>query len=195
MSEMSNERALIEKAKAGDEVSFELLIDGCKARAYNTALRFLRDEDDAMDVLQDSLIKVFRHLNKFNGTCKFDTWVYRIVVNSCNDFLRKNKHHRSNLSLNYEGEDGEMVFDLPDDSPTPQEALDAKLSSSFLLDCLEKMPAKFKEVIILRDVQGFTYEEIGEIKNCSLGTVKSRINRARQKLKLMVLEQLDEKPV
>ncbi|HZK02589.1 MAG TPA: sigma-70 family RNA polymerase sigma factor, partial [Anaerovoracaceae bacterium] len=140
---------------------------------------------------QESLIKVFRHLNKFKGECKFDTWVYRIVVNCCNDFVRKNKNHRSDLSLYYESEKGETVVDIPDNSPTPSDALDKKLTASYILDCLDEIPLVHKEIIILRDIQGFTYEEISEIQNCSMGTVKSRINRARKKLKEKILEQND----
>ncbi len=192
MSDTFNEQVLIEKARSGDEASFELLINSCKTKAYNTALRYLRDEEDAMDVLQESLIKVFRHLNKFKGDCKFDTWVYRIVVNTCNDFLRKNKNQRSNIGMYYEGESGETAIEIPDNSPTPSEQLDSKLRASYLLDCLEEISAEHKEIIILRDIQGFSYEEISEIQQCSMGTVKSRINRARQKLKQKVLEQYDE---
>ena len=127
MADVYNESILIEKAKSGDEASFELLIQNCKTKAYNTALRYLRDEEDAMDVLQESVIKVFRHLDKFKGDCKFDTWVYRIVVNTCHDFLRKNKYQRNNISIYRAGEDGETIIDLPDTSPTPPEAFDAKL--------------------------------------------------------------------
>ena len=167
------------------------LIQNCKTKAYNTALRYLRDEEDAMDVLQESLIKVFRHLNKFKGDCKFDTWVYRIVVNTCNDFLRKNKNQRTNVSLYRTDEDGETMIEIPDTAPTPSEVFDAKLTTSCVLNCLNEIPKEQKDIIILRDIQGFSYEEIGQILNCSMGTVKSRINRARQKLKQSILEQYD----
>ncbi|NLT47744.1 MAG: sigma-70 family RNA polymerase sigma factor [Clostridiales bacterium] len=191
MADVYNEAILIEKAKSGDEASFELLIQNCKTKAYNTALRYLRDEEDAMDVLQESLIKVFRHLNKFKGDCKFDTWVYRIVVNTCNDFLRKNKNQRTNVSLYRTDEDGETMIEIPDTAPTPSEVFDAKLTTSCVLNCLNEIPKEQKDIIILRDIQGFSYEEIGQILNCSMGTVKSRINRARQKLKQSILEQYD----
>lgn len=192
MSDLHNEQILIEKAKLGHEESFEILINNCKTKAYNTALRYLRNEEDAMDALQESFIKIFRHLDKFKGDSKFDTWVYRIVVNTCNDYLRKNKNNKNELRLYFENEEGDMDIDIIDTSPTPPELLDAKLTSSFILDCLEKIPAGHKEIIILRDIQGFSYEEISEITNCSMGTVKSRINRARKKLKEKVLEQYDK---
>lgn len=192
MADVYNEQALIEKAKSGDEASFELLINNCKTKAYNTALRYLRDEEDAMDVLQESLIKVFRHLEKFKGDCKFDTWVYRIVVNTCNDFMRKNRNQKNNLSLYYSDDNGETPIDVPDTSPTPSEVLDSKLTASYVIDCLDAISREQKEIIILRDIQGFTYEEISIMLDCSMGTVKSRINRARSKLKQKIMEQYDE---
>jgi RNA polymerase sigma-70 factor (ECF subfamily) len=192
MTDVFNEQILIKQAKAGDEASFELLIKNCKTKAYNTALRYLRNEDDAMDALQESFIKIFRHLDKFKGDCKFETWVYRIVVNTCNDILKKNKNYKNNISLHYVDEERETLIEIPDTSPTPPEILDSKLSAAYVLDCLNKIPEDQKEIIILRDIQGFSYDEISEILNCSMGTVKSRINRARLKLKQKVLEQYDE---
>lgn len=187
-----DEAQLIEKAKAGDPAAFELLIAGCKTKAYNTALRYLRDEQDALDVLQESLIKVYRHLGQFKSDSKFDTWVYRIVVNTSNDFLRKNQNRKTTDSIYRVRDEEETTFDIPDHSPTPAEALDSKESMRLILECLEKLDKDQKEVIVLRDIQGFSYEEISEILQCSIGTVKSRINRARHKLRDMILEQNKE---
>ncbi len=190
-----NELHLIEKAKTGDDASFELLIKGCTTKAYNTALRFMRNEEDAADVLQESLIKVFRHLDKFKGECRFDTWVYRIVVNTCNDMLRKTVPLKDADSLNRIDEDGEWLLDIKDPAPPPDELLESKEAAGRILYCLDRMSIEHKEVIVLRDIQGFSYEEIGQIMECSEGTVKSRINRARQKLRLMILEQNEEECV
>lgn len=190
-----NELRLIEKAKKGDENSFEILIMNCKTKAYNTALRYLRNEEDAMDVLQESFIKVFRHLDKFNADCKFDTWVYRIVVNTCSDFLRKNRNNRNTGSFYINTDEGETVIEIADTSPTPQELLNSKETAKYVLDCLNRMAQEHKEVIILRDIQGFSYEEISYILGCSIGTVKSRINRARLKLREKILEQNEKECV
>lgn len=192
MNSAYDEQILINKAKAGDETSFELLIQNCKTKAYNTALGYLKNQDDAMDALQESFIKVFRHLDKFKGDSRFDTWVYRIVVNTCNDMLKKNKNQKNNTSLYYSDEEGETIIDIPDTSKTPSEVLDSKLTSAYIVECLYKIPHEHREIIILRDIQGFSYEEISEILGCTMGTVKSRINRARSKLKQKVLEQYDE---
>lgn len=187
----ADETLLIQKAKAGDDRSFELLVEGCRTKAYNTALRYLRNEEDAMDALQESLIKVFRHLDKFKGDCKFNTWVYRIVVNTCNDILRKNSSLKQTESLYKNSGEGETVIEIKDTAPTPLEAFERLEDTQFLLDCLEMLSMEQKEIIILRDIQGFSYEQISEIQSCSVGTVKSRINRARGRLKMIFLEQMD----
>ncbi|NLP29808.1 MAG: sigma-70 family RNA polymerase sigma factor [Clostridiales bacterium] len=191
MSLNFNEKGLIEKAKAGCDESFEILITGCKTKAYNTALRFLRDEDDAMDALQESLIKVFRHLEQFKGDCKFDTWVYRIVVNTCYDILRKKQKEKNVYSINVLKDDEDTTIDITDDSPTPEEILDINEKTNHVLECLNMMSLEHREVIILRDIQGFTYDEISQILECSVGTVKSRLNRARQRLRNKLMEQND----
>lgn len=195
MLENQDEILLIKKAKAGDSRSFELLIERCQTKAYNTAFRYLRNEEDAMDALQESLIKVFRHLDKFKGDCKFDTWVYRIVINTCNDMVRKNNPSKQLESFYKDTLEGEMTIDIRDEGPTPQEVMERMEDVDFLLDCLEMIPSNQKEIIILRDIQGFAYEQISEILECSVGTVKSRINRARGRLKEVILEQKEGKCV
>lgn len=186
---LDREAELIEKAKTGDEASFELLILNCKTKAYNTALRYLRNEEDALDILQESLIKVFRHLDQFKGDCKFDTWVYRIVMNTCNDFLRKNKPYQKVDSIYQSGDEGNPVHEIPDSRPSPLQLLLSNETTELVLDCVAQLSQEHKEVIVLRDIQGFSYEEIGNILNCSIGTVKSRINRARMNLRELILEQ------
>lgn len=183
------ERELIQKAKNGDERSFEALIEGCSTRAYNIALRYLRNEEDAMDALQESFIKIFRHLDKFKEDSRFDTWVYRIVVNTCNDLCRGTAIQKVTGSLYREDEDGESMLEFRDSAPTPEEHTVRMERSAEILDCLEKVPLDQREILILREIQGFSYEEIAEVLECSLGTVKSRINRARAKLRELILEQ------
>lgn len=181
------ELLLIKKAKEGDEGSFETLILSCKGKAYNIALRYVKNENDAMDVLQESFIKIFRHLSKFNGQSKFETWVYRIVINTCNDFLRKNKFKNSESPITLGDENDEKEIDIPDNQPPPEEILLNKERGKYILDCLEKIPIEHKEIIILRDIKNFSYVEISKILDCSIGTVKSKISRARKRLKEVYL--------
>ena len=142
-----------------------------------------------MDALQESFIKIYRHLGSFKEGSKFDTWVYRIVVNTCNDMLRKN-HGAPVESLNRsDEEEEEYTLELPDTDPGPQESLLRKEQAKLILDALDQLKPDQKEVVILRDIQGFAYEEIAEMLNCSIGTIKSRINRSRSRLREILLEQ------
>jgi RNA polymerase sigma-70 factor (ECF subfamily) len=189
MSSDLREKQLIQKAKQGDENSFESLILGCQNKAYNIALRYLKNEEDAMDALQESFIKIFRHLSGFKEDSRFDTWVYRIVVNTCNDMLRKNSNLKITDSIFRMEDDRETVIEIPDSTCSPEDVFDKKETSRHIISCMERLNQEQKEIIVLRDVQGFTYDEISEILNCSIGTVKSRINRSRLRLREILLEQ------
>lgn len=189
MSADLREKLLIQKAKSGDEKSFESLILSCQSKAYNIAIRYLKNEEDALDALQESFIKIFRHLNSFKEDSRFDTWVYRIVVNTCNDMLRKNSNRKITDSIFKTEDDKETIIEIPDTSGSPEEALDRKEKTEHILMCLEKLSQEQKEIIVLRDVHGFSYDEISEILECSIGTVKSRINRSRLRLREILLEQ------
>ena len=180
---VKDEKELIKKAKAGDGQSFETLILSCKGKAYNIAFRYMRNEEDALDAMQESFIKIFRHLDKFNEQSRFDTWVYRIVVNTCNDMLRKYKkdNYKDVVFKNNDYED--VAVEIADKTPGPAEVLEKKEESGRILNCLGQISAEHRKILILRDVRGFSYDEIAEILDCSMGTVKSKISRARQKLK------------
>ncbi|MCL1809397.1 MAG: sigma-70 family RNA polymerase sigma factor [Clostridiales bacterium] len=187
-----DERELIKKAKGGDEGSFEALISTCKGRAYNVALRYMASEEDALDALQESFIKIFRHLDKFNEQSKFETWVYKIVVNSCNDMLRRSKKNQQSDSV-FKYDDGEeAAIEVADRSPGPAEILERKEEGAYILSCLDRVGIEHKEILILRDIQGFSYDEISEMLDCPVGTVKSKISRARLKLKELYLQNQEQ---
>jgi len=183
------ENELIKKAKEGDHESFEILILSCKEKAYNVAFRFMQNEEDALDSLQESFIKIYRHLSKFNEQSRFDTWVYRIVVNTCKDMLRKNKQRMSYLyDAPYKNENDEDIYlEIPDKAPGPEALLESKTERDHMLSCLDKLNMEHKETLILRDVRGLSYDEISDVLECSIGTVKSKISRARQKFKEVYL--------
>lgn len=173
------EHRLLQMAKAGDTECFERLIEGSRQRAYNIALRYLREEQDAMDALQESLIKVYRNLDRFQENSRFDTWVYRIVINTCNDMIRKSKRRISTEASRLPYEVLEKRPEPEDPAPGPEQQVVNQEQRKQILDVLEQLPKEYKEILILREIQGFSYEEIMELLDCSLGTVKSRISRAR----------------
>lgn len=190
----TEEKKLIKRAKAGDESAFEALILSCKGKAYNIALRYMKNEQDALDVLQESFIKIFRHLGKFKEDSKFDTWVYKIVVNTCNDILRKNISCKNNEIYLYseDHEGNETTIDFVDTEPTPEEKVIKKEAATYILQCLDTMSDEHREILILRDMQGISYEEISEILESNIGTVKSRLSRARIKLRDIYLKNMEQ---
>jgi RNA polymerase sigma-70 factor (ECF subfamily) len=142
-----------------------------------------------MDALQESFIKIYKNLKSFKGDSRFDTWVHRITVNTCKDMLRKNEKYKLNDSLYPGGDEGEYMREFPDADPGPEDTVMMSELASELLQCVDMLPPDHRDVIILRDIRNLSYEEISEILDTSLGTVKSRINRARGNLRRMWLEQ------
>ena len=183
MAISKEEAVLIEKARMGSESDFEALILSCQGKAYSMAYRYFNNPEDAMDALQESFLKIYRSLGTFKGESSFQTWVYRIVANTCCDMLRKKKARITTESLvKMDGED-EYTLEIMDESMGPEERAIHQEMTGYILHCLEKLPLEQKEIIVLRDIQGFSYEDIAEILKINPGTVKSRISRARMKLR------------
>lgn len=184
-----SENNLIQRCKDGDIESFEELIRSHKQRVYNIALKMLSNTEDAMDVSQEAFIKVYRSIGKFNMESSFSTWLYKVVVNTCLDFIKKNKKLDKVYSIDEFIENREVNLNqqgLKNKYDTPEEALDKKIKRQTINRAINELPENFRTVIILRDIQGFSYEEIANITNCSLGTVKSRIKRGRESLKKLI---------
>ena len=183
------ERDLIRKAKQGDMLAFEELILKHEKIVYNLALRMMNHSEDAMDISQEVFLKAYRSLSNFDERSAFSTWLYRITHNTCIDEIRKRKGKQTySLEEDLESEDGSMQRQVADDGDTPEESLMRKEQKSEILRALDTLSEEHKAAIILRDVKGLSYEEIAEILELSLGTVKSRINRARNQLKTEILK-------
>lgn len=179
-----NELILIRNSQNGDVESFEELIKNYKKLAYNVALRLLKNKEDAEDVSQEALIKVFKSINSFNFKATFKVWLYRIVVNTCVDFIRKKKiptYSFDNIDKN-----NKVLYDIVDNKNNPDVVVQSKIEKNIIYDSINNLDYDFKIVIILRELHGLSYKEISNILSCSEGTVKSRINRARKKLKVII---------
>lgn len=183
-----NEKLLLERSKAGDVAAFEILIEAYQKKIFNLAYRILGNYDDAGDQAQEALIRIFKSIANFKEQSSFSTWVYRITTNVCLDEIRKKKNKRV-LSLDEEihVEDGEMKRQIISDDPLPDEIAEREELRSIVSSAIESLPEEQRIVITLRDIQGLSYEEIAEVLDCPSGTVKSRINRARQALKFVLL--------
>ena len=176
------ELRLLRRVQSGEAEAFEELVRAHEKTVYNLALRMLGDPQDAEDISQEAFLKAWRSLPEFRGESKFSVWLYRIVSNLCLDRLRR-RSRRPESSLTTEDEDGEQPqWDVPDESLSPERLLERKLTREAVQRGLETLPAEQRQILLLREIRGMSYEEIGEALDLEPGTVKSRIFRARKKL-------------
>lgn len=178
------EKLLVKRSKSGDIEAFEQLIFDYQKKAYNIALRIMGNQEDAKDMCQEAFIRIYKSIEGFKEQSSFSTWMYRIVTNVCLDEIRKKKKSEAvSLDGTYETENGEIHFEIASDDDTPEESYVRAEKKSIILKSINELSEEYKTAIVLRDIQGFSYEEIANILCCSIGTVKSRINRARNILK------------
>jgi len=178
---MADERELIKKAQSGDVDAFEEIVKLYEKRVYSLALRMTQNPQDAFDASQEVFIKIYNFLPSFKWESSFYTWVYRITVNKCIDINRKLKRQRT-FSIDAQDEDS-PAFDIPDEVHSPESRYGKKEAMEAVMKALDKLSDEHKAVIILRDIKGLSYLEIADVVDCSEGTVKSRISRAREKLR------------
>ena len=176
------EAAIVRKVLDGDVNAFETLVLEYEKNVYNIALRMTGNSEDAADMTQEAFIKAYNSLSAFRGDSKFSVWLYRIVSNVCLDFLRS-KNRRPTVSLSVEDDDGEDTqLDVADESQSPELLLDRKLTRDSVRRGLDSLPPDYRQILLLREMQGLSYDEIAQALGLEVGTVKSRIFRARKKL-------------
>ena len=185
---MSNEKALVQQAKAGDRNAFAALVSAYEGKIYNLALRYLGNREDAMDASQEVFLRVFRFLPGFQEESGFSTWIYRIGVNVCKDMLVK-RNKRNELSLELpDDEDDYRTVEVSDERYDPQAIVERSDLRESLASAIAELPQQQREMIVLRDIQGLSYEEIGQVLCLESGTVKSRLSRARENLRKKLLQ-------
>ena len=172
------ELAVICKVLDGDVDAFEALVKAYEKNVYNLALHMTGNPQDAQDLSQEAFIKAYNSLSSFRRESKFSVWLYRIISNVCLDFLRRRNRVTSG-SLTMEDDDGEEIqLDLPDTSLAPEEVLEKKLIRDAVQRGLASLPVDARQILLLREIEGFSYDEIGEALGLESGTVKSKIGRA-----------------
>ena len=177
------EALLIKRAQSGDAAALEALLKLYEKRVYNIAYRYMNNEADAYDMAQEALIKVYRGIRSFKGQSAFSSWVYRLTVNTCLDGLRKRR--KVPLSLDQVLESGTSFEAGAGDSP---ELCALSLENAEdIIRAIKSLSDDHRQVVILRDINGLTYDEIAYSLNISVRTVKSRLNRGRQKLKELLV--------
>ena len=176
------EAAIVRKVLGGDANAFETLVLEYEKNVYNIALRMTGNSEDAADMTQEAFIKAYNSLQSFRGDSKFSVWLYRIVSNVCLDFLRS-KNRRPTVALSVEDDDGEDAqLDVADESQSPELLLDRKLTRDSVRRGLDSLPPDYRQILLLREIQGLSYDEIAQALSLEVGTVKSRIFRARKRL-------------
>ena len=176
------EDQLVERVRNGDGDSFEKLVLENQTKVYNLALRMVGNEDDAFDMSQEAFIKAYNSILSFRGDCRFSVWLYRLTTNVCLDYLRS-EARRSHVSLSYQDEaDDDKELEIPDERFSPETAAEKKELREAVNRGLMKLPQDYRAILLLREIDGLSYEEIGQTLDLEEGTVKSRIFRARKKL-------------
>jgi RNA polymerase sigma-70 factor (ECF subfamily) len=190
------EKILIEKSQNGDMESFEKLIKEYQKGAYNIAYRMLGNIEDAKDASQESIIKIYRSIDGFKMKSSFKTWFYRIVTNTCLDYRRKrSRNNVLYIDNELNTEEGSYSREVEDTSDGPEEILLKNENTETLQRCIASMPEKYRMAIILRDIRGFSYSEMGQIMELPEGTVKSRISRARIMLKKIINDNVEQNDI
>jgi RNA polymerase sigma factor (sigma-70 family) len=187
----TEEMALVHRARAGDMAAYDDLVRRYQERIYATIYHMTSNHEDASDLAQESFIKAFQALKSFKGGSSFYTWVYRIAVNKTINFLkqRRNRVHMSLNDLDFNAEhDPDLVALISDKTPRRDVAL-SELQEK-LNEAMQKLSDQHRLVVSLHDVQGLSHEEIAQIMDCNIGTVRSRLFYARQQLQAYLSDYL-----
>ncbi|MBL7129079.1 MAG: sigma-70 family RNA polymerase sigma factor [Ignavibacteria bacterium] len=178
---------LIFKFQEEDIEAFNEIVFRYKDKLVNFLFRYTGNRDDSEDLAQDTFLKLYRSKHLYREIAKFSTWFYTIAINIAKTNLRK-KSRKKAISLSSFDTENEKDFELTANVLGPDESANASTESYYIQKAIDSLDENFREVIVLRDIQDFEYEEIAQITGLPLGTVKSRINRGREKLKVMLSE-------
>ncbi len=192
MDAHSDEPDLIARSQQGDLDAFNLLVERYQRPLYNLCLRMLASRQSAEDATQEALLSAYRSLQRFRAG-GFRAWLFRIAVNACHDEQRR-RRSRPALSLDVPQGEDQLAIDVPDPGPSPEDQLHQHELGRALRDALSRLPDDQRLAIVLCDVQGLDYAEIAETMRVSLGTVKSRISRARARLRDLLAAQRELLP-
>ena len=178
---------MVSLSKKGDTDAFEVLVNKYQKKMLNIAYRMIGNYDDACEVVQDAFVSAFRNMKHFRQEAKFSTWLYTIVVNFSKNRLKQLtvREHREELTLNgsMNPDDRQLKKEPVTNEPSILENIEKRETQKVVQGCINSLDYEFREVIVLRDIQGFSYEELSDMLKMKEGTVKSRLFRAREALK------------
>lgn len=192
MDSNTSDQILIERVKRGDKKAFDALVLKYQARILNLTSRFVHNQSDACDVTQEAFLKAYRALPKFRGDSAFYTWLYRIAVNTAKNYLAAQTRRPVETTQDFvEMEQIEQDNTLKEQA-TPERLLLTRELQQTIISAIEELPVDLRSAITLREIDGLSYEEIATVMECPIGTVRSRIFRAREAVDKRLKPLLDE---
>ena len=176
---------LVLRHRYGDAGAFEEIYTLHERMVYNLALRLLADPEEAADLSQEAFLRIYRHLHRFRGRSSLRTWIYRVALNCCRTRLDK----RTRGAVVWSEAEPERVEKVPDTDRDPEDRALASATGDRVAAALARLPGEFREAVVLRDLEGLSYREIATVTSRRIGTVRSRIARGRERLRLLLVEE------
>lgn len=183
-ADRTEEQVLVMRAQRGEQEAFRVLVERYQSLVYTLALRMTDNADDASDVAQEAFLKAWKGLPRFRMDAGFSTWLYRLTVNAATDLLRRRQKRQEELSL----DDEEQPIAPVDPAPSPRQQVEQQERREILRRCISQLSEHHRRILLLREVNGLDYAEIGRVLDLTQGTVKSRLARARRELREKLLE-------
>jgi RNA polymerase sigma-70 factor (ECF subfamily) len=178
--------ALVKRVQAGEKKAFDVLVIKYQQKVINLALRFVRDHHTAMDISQEAFIKAYRGLKNFRGDSAFYTWLYRITINTAKNHVVTQSRRLPANDIDAQEAEQYSGADKLHESGTPDKEMEKNDVHRAIVEAIEELPNDLRIAITLREIEGFTYEEISEAMECPIGTVRSRIFRAREAIEAKI---------
>lgn len=186
MGEQSVDQALVERTQRGDKAAFDVLVLKYQHKVIKLVARYVKDPEEVLDVSQDAFIKAYRAISRFRGDSAFYTWMYRIAINTAKNYLVAKKRRLPSIDIDIQdAEQFEGESNLKDYA-TPEQMLQRDEVEKVVLAAVEQLPEDLRTAIMLRELEGLSYEEIAQAMSCPVGTVRSRIFRAREAIDKML---------
>ena len=180
MSSESTDKELVKRVQRGDKGAFDLLVLKYEQKIVNLVMRYVRDPEQALDISQEAFIKAYRALPRFRGDSAFYTWLYRIAVNTAKNYLAAQRRRPMDIELDLQDQEQYGLHAKLKETDTPETVSMSDETRDALERAIEALPDDLRTAIILRELDGMSYEEIAQTMDCPVGTVRSRIFRARE---------------
>lgn len=189
--ETSSDQALVQKVQQGDSKAFDLLVLKYQYKVIGLIGRYVQDKHEVLDVAQDSFIKAYRAIDSFRGESAFYTWLYRIAVNTAKNYLVSRSRRPPGSDVELDNDEAFSSYDALLDSATPDAILNRNRLESAIHEAIRRLPEELRGALSLREFDGLSYEDIAQIMDCPVGTVRSRIFRAREAVEKQIRPFMD----